>query len=222
MSLDPPATKLSTPDSGVKASKLVSTPSSAPRLTLDPIGAGKGTSPSGFGANPSPGNSNRRPPLPSPRLSPLALSKAPQKLTTNTVENLLRRAKPLEYEPAVFGADASRPLTPGYKEELQQQLKDIQEEDQGLREVFRGTTSFIPPLFCDPLTGHLLLEPVVAPDGYTYERANILQILGNQGETKFSPISKQPFLETLILHPNNALHHLITCFLDDLAADADE
>ena len=181
-----------------------------------------------------------------------------------TTENLLRRAKPLEYEPAVFGADASRPLTPGYKEELQQQLKDIQEEDQGLREVFRGTTSFIPPLFCDPLTGHLLLEPVVAPDGYTYERANILQILGNvcelslmffllngtiisrwagwldcglnsvfsfysccagltqQGETKFSPISKQPFLETLILHPNNALHHLITCFLDDLAADADE
>ena len=107
---------------------------------------------------------------------------------------LMRKASVLDYEPAVFGADASRPMTPGLEQELNDQLREIEEEDRGLREALDDTPSFIPPIFCDPLTGNLMLEPVVAPDGFTYERSNILKILAKVFHLFLASLSRFLFL----------------------------
>ena len=61
-------------------------------------------------------------------------------------------------------------------------------------------TAFICPITCD-----VMVEPVVAADGNSYEAAEIVQWLS---KTQTSPLTNEPLLHTDLL-PNIALRHAI-------------
>ena len=57
-----------------------------------------------------------------------------------------------------------------------------------------------PSDFCCPITHEVMVEPVVASDGHSYEREALMEILGG---TKLSPLTREP-LEDVIC-PNHTL-----------------
>ena len=60
----------------------------------------------------------------------------------------------------------------------------------------------LPPDFCCPITCERMVDPVVASDGHSYERAAIMEVLGPTG-TRLSPLTREP-LEIVTL-PNTTL-----------------
>ena len=56
-------------------------------------------------------------------------------------------------------------------------------------------------VFCCPISGALMKDPVIAPDGHSYDRHSIIQWLANKAE---SPITRQP-MTAQDLKPNRAL-----------------
>ncbi|GIL63149.1 hypothetical protein Vafri_17256 [Volvox africanus] len=64
----------------------------------------------------------------------------------------------------------------------------------------------LPPMFVCPITQELMRDPVVASDGFTYERAAIARWLAAGGRT--SPMTNLPFASRL-LFPNNVVKSAI-------------
>jgi hypothetical protein len=67
-----------------------------------------------------------------------------------------------------------------------------------------------PPMLCCPLTGQLMLEPVLADDGYTYEREVIQNYLLTG--LQLSPATEQPLADTQLV-PNHNLKMAIEALM---------
>jgi hypothetical protein len=87
------------------------------------------------------------------------------------------------------------PATPAYQQQQQQQEEQQQQQQQ---------VAPPPALFLCPLTHEVMEDPVVAQDGYTYERAMITQW---QARSCRSPMTNQPMGRALL--PNHALRSSI-------------
>lgn len=68
----------------------------------------------------------------------------------------------------------------------------------------------LPEEFYCPITQELMRDPVVAPDGYSYERAAITRWLESGKDT--SPMTNETLEHTVII-PNRTLHLLIQKYL---------
>ncbi|GJP35308.1 hypothetical protein CLOM_g19813 [Closterium sp. NIES-68] len=106
---------------------------------------------------------------------------------------------------AVIGvrcADRARARRPGLEEEVQPVLMRLAEEVRGEGE--RGRTDVDSQLLC-PISQRRMMDPVVAADGYTYERYAIEQWLECKDT---SPTTGMPFPHRF-LTPNNTLRILL-------------
>ncbi|CAI5475064.1 unnamed protein product [Closterium sp. Yama58-4] len=106
---------------------------------------------------------------------------------------------------AVIGvrcADRARARRPALEREVQPVLMRLEEEVR--REGEKGRTDVDNQLLC-PISQKRMTDPVVAADGFTYERYMIEQWLERNNT---SPITGQPFPHRL-LTPNNTLRMLL-------------
>ncbi|PNW84408.1 hypothetical protein CHLRE_03g144344v5 [Chlamydomonas reinhardtii] len=79
-----------------------------------------------------------------------------------------------------------------------------------------------PPLFVCPITQDLMEDPVVAADGFTYERAAIAEWMSRGavgGRTPRSPLTNLPFEHRTVL-PNRAVKSQINSWREEQAAKA--
>lgn len=73
--------------------------------------------------------------------------------------------------------------------------------------------------FMCPIGLHLMREPVIAADGYTYDRVNIEQLFAfKAGETLRSPMTNLEFTKTE-LYPNHVLKSMIESAVDAKVAE---
>jgi hypothetical protein len=96
-----------------------------------------------------------------------------------------------------------------------EELKKRVMTQQGLERFGLGTIR-LPAEFICPITCNRMTDPVVASDGYTYEKSAIKTFLAGGNIT--SPITRQPLEPGLF--PNRALLHRINGFEKDLLAAA--
>ena len=78
-------------------------------------------------------------------------------------------------------------------------------------------TSAVHEFYC-PITQDIMVDPVVASDGFSYEREAINQVL-SQPEP-LSPMTREPLLSNVF--PNRNLKNRIAEYEDDVHAAADE
>ncbi|WOL00897.1 hypothetical protein Cni_G09610 [Canna indica] len=94
---------------------------------------------------------------------------------------------------------------------------DLVGELKLLEEVFSKTASVdtpteVPDYLCCKITLEIFQDPVVAPSGFTYERAMIIRHLEKVGN--FDPITRRP-LEQHQLVPNLAMKAAVQAYLDE-------
>lgn len=73
-----------------------------------------------------------------------------------------------------------------------------------------------PAEFCCPISRQLMWDPVVAQDGYTYERCNIERWLGTKPQ---SPMTGSPLPTPAVLNPNQHVKSAIRSFKEDTVAE---
>ncbi|KAK9053558.1 hypothetical protein SSX86_024632 [Deinandra increscens subsp. villosa] len=90
------------------------------------------------------------------------------------------------------------------------------EQLEALNSVFSKATEFdtpteIPDYLCCRITLDIFRDPVMAPSGFTYEKAVILEHLEQVG--KFDPTTRQPLFPSQLV-PNLAIKEAVQAFLD--------
>ena len=70
-----------------------------------------------------------------------------------------------------------------------------------IKDIFEDMA--IPPEFICPLTYKIMVEPVIAEDGYTYEKEAFINLTDS-----LSPVTKEPINKSIMI-PNNALSECI-------------
>lgn len=80
----------------------------------------------------------------------------------------------------------------------------------GSAESVQQITDEAPEEYLDPISFNLFNDPVVTPNGITYERAYLLEHLEKKG--KFDPVTKQPLREHQ-LYPNLALKDAVENYI---------
>ena len=65
-----------------------------------------------------------------------------------------------------------------------------------------------PNEYCCPITREVMTDPVLASDGFTYERSAIQRVFSTNTITLRSPVTNEPF-ENITLLPNRVLRSLI-------------
>lgn len=93
---------------------------------------------------------------------------------------------------------------------LQQTIGDAMVALRASRGVLRG--QMVPDFFCCKITMEVMLDPVVTPDGITYERSAITEHLNKVG--KFDPVTRREGLQPSQLVPNLSLKEAINDFLE--------
>jgi hypothetical protein len=83
-------------------------------------------------------------------------------------------------------------------------MQPLQQQEEQLQQLLQQQVAAPPSLFLCPLTHEVMEDPVVAQDGYTYERAMISQW---QARSCRSPMTNQPMGRALL--PNHALRSSI-------------
>ena len=76
----------------------------------------------------------------------------------------------------------------------------------------------IPEAYLCPLTLDIIEDPVIAPDGYTYEKSTIIKHLQMYGN---SPMTRQPLDESQLI-PNRALRDAIQAWTEQSNAGSGE
>ncbi len=121
--------------------------------------------------------------------------------------------------PVAVGIDAAAEHTPppplgkdmGVEEEEGEGSDDTSDEEEARHhrsQHSHGTEEEedeVPEPFLDPLTMELMVDPVLTPSGYSYERAVILEQITRRG---VDPMTMQPLAEA-DLRPNRALREMI-------------
>eukprot|EP00435_Cladocopium_sp_Y103_P063905 s761_g25.t1 len=99
-------------------------------------------------------------------------------------------------------------------ETLELEPKDSAREEACAPLVKRLTTD--PAELCCPISRQLMWDPVVAQDGYTYERCNIERWLGTKPQ---SPMTGTPLPTPAVLNPNQHVKSAIRSFKEDTVAE---
>ncbi|KAG2454715.1 hypothetical protein HYH02_000552 [Chlamydomonas schloesseri] len=167
---------------------------------------------SGGGAGPSTGSGNSGVPGLRSTVLPYLLQlsnrtrlysqQAPQQAPAPAAAGLEQDAPPAAAPPAAAGDGADTEADADADVEAQPPAVDI------------------PPLFVCPITQDVMEDPVVAADGFTYERAAIAEWMSCGavgGRTPRSPLTNLPFEHRTVL-PNRALKSQICSWRDEQAA----
>mmetsp|Transcript_3080 Transcript_3080/g.3222 ORF Transcript_3080/g.3222 Transcript_3080/m.3222 type:complete len:911 (+) Transcript_3080:100-2832(+) len=93
------------------------------------------------------------------------------------------------------------------KDDEARRLKEKKLNEEAEKEAQRGlrqpesAPAGPPEGFLCPISAQIMLDPVIAADGYTYEKTNIEEWMDNskrRGATSVSPISKEPFIHPFL------------------------
>lgn len=93
-------------------------------------------------------------------------------------------------------------------------LKDVSEEEVGV--VLGSVGDVLIDAIRDPITLGIFRDPVMASDGYTYERSAIEQLIAeaeNSGETPKSPMTNEP-LSSVRVSSNYAIKSLVSSVIE--------
>ena len=146
-----------------------------------------------------------------------ATGSAQAELEVGTTQRVLTTALRdyYERERAVLmdGAESSRGGESLRSLELQREAELVERGAQaalGALQRERGPGK-VPDFFCCKITMEVMLDPVITPDGVTYERAALTEHLHKVGA--FDPLTRRP-LEPRQLVPNLALKEAISAYLE--------
>jgi hypothetical protein len=120
-----------------------------------------------------------------------------------------RKEQKLKYMQGLETEDLSEEQLEKLREDLEAAMHLVvaqKRHNEACKEVAKKFKGFV----C-PISGKLMKEPVVASDGYSYDKASIEPLLGcwiRNGEEAISPQTMLPF-PTLTLVPNHALRKSI-------------
>jgi hypothetical protein len=87
---------------------------------------------------------------------------------------------------------------------LKSDLNSAKEKRNIIKKIFQNQTGGSAQILYDsltcPITHEIMIDPVIASDGYTYERRDITQVLNT---TRVSPMTRERLTTTLL--PNSKI-----------------
>ena len=95
-------------------------------------------------------------------------------------------------------------------------LPIIQEEITSSNVSLDIQEEIIPPEFCCPITGDIMVDPVISPDGFSYEKDAITRWLSEPNNV--DPLTRNPYIISQY-SSNRALKESIERFKSNLSAN---
>lgn len=94
---------------------------------------------------------------------------------------------------------------------LEQQLEEMKQFNEELKVSLKERDTKIPEAFICPITQEIMIDPVVASDGHTYERKAIEMWLQSHNSSPMTGLQ----LTNKQLTPSHTLKSMICEFIDD-------